>query len=168
MNKEYIFWLLLGIVFIAALAILTFFTIKSFNNVESPANKKDQQMFPSAGIEKSTESNGNKVIIKDSDPNSRLIYYRDGRFVPREIKVENKGDEGSCFVTIVNNSQENLEIRLGEYKNEPYQGPNYDLIPPQGNLILDPRFRIPEVIFYNRNTPSAEFKVILGTGCALD
>lgn len=171
-NKELVFWLILGIGFVVVLALLTFFALKGVNSdlqteenisqekpVDNPANKEP---------EKQTEPSGNKTIIQESNTKSNIVFYRSGSFAPKEIKVENQNNEGSCFITIFNESDKNLEIRLSPHKNEGDQGPRYDIISSQGNLILDPRFRIPEIAFHNHNFPSAEFKVILGEGCILD
>lgn len=171
-NKELVFWLILGVGFVAALALFTFFALKGVNSntpieenisqekpVNSPVNKEQ---------EKQTEPFGNKTIIQENDTKSNTVFYRSGSFIPKEIKVKNKNGEGSCFITIFNESDKNLEIRLSPHKNEGDFGPRYDLVLPQGSLILDPRFRIPEIAFHNHNSPSAEFKVILGEGCTLD
>ena len=169
MNKEYIFWLILGIVFIAVLAVLSFFVLESVGKEDLPLGNSAKEESPQnyeTNIE--PESSGNQVIIQNSDPNSHLIYYRSGAFTPKEVRVENINGEGSCLITIFNDSEKELEIRLSPHKNEGDRGPHYDLIPSQGNLILDPRFRIPEIAFHNHNLPSAEFKVILGKGCVLD
>lgn len=171
-NRELIFWLILGVGFVAALALLTFFALKGVNS-DLPIEENISQKKPvnnSAGNEeeKQTEPSGNKTIIQESDPKSNNIFYRSGSFSPKEVKVENKNGEGSCFITVFNGSDKNLEIRLSPHKSENDLGPRYDLIIPQGNLILDPRFRIPEIIFHDHNLPSAEFKVILGEGCTLD
>lgn len=171
-QKEYIFWILLGVGFVAALALLTFFALKGVNN-DLPREKNISQEKPADNpanneAEKQTEPSGNKTIIQGSDTKSNIIFYRSGAFTPKEIKVENNNGEGSCFITIFNESDKNLEIRLSPHKNEGDQGPRYDLVLSQGSLILDPRFRISEIAFHNHNLPSAEFKVVLGEGCTLD
>lgn len=171
-KKELVFWLVLGVSFVAALALLAFFVLKGVNS-DFPVEENNLQEKPVINTvnkepEKQTEPSGNKTIIQESDTKSNIVFYRSGLFVPKEIKVENNDGGGSCFITILNESDKNLEIRLSPHKNEGDLGPRYDLVIPQGNLVLDPRFRIPEIAFHNHSLPFAEFKVILGKGCTLD
>lgn len=167
-KKEYIFWLFLAAGFIAALATLTFYTLKIFEKNKLPIENSNKKEPPKNEAGRQIKSSGNQTTIQESDPKNHLIFYRSGVFTPSKVRVENIDGKGSCFITIFNDSVENLKIGLSPHKKEGDQGPDYNFISPKSSLILDPRFRIPKVAFHNHNLPSAEFKITLGKGCMLD
>lgn len=118
-----------------------------------------------------TNKVGNQVRVSD-DPSSikAVVVYTNNHFFPALIEVGNSTDEiADCVVTIINQSSEELKIRLGPYVSGMEKGFAYAPISPGSRLFLDPRYRgIQEAVFYNLDKPEVTFKVGLRSNCLLE
>ncbi|QQG45263.1 MAG: hypothetical protein HYW89_04690 [Candidatus Sungiibacteriota bacterium] len=95
-----------------------------------------------------------------------LITYSSDGFSPRTIRVK-EGDSGvNCLVAVLNKDSAPLALGLGKY--DPKITPSYASIPTGESMLLDPRFRVAEIIFHNHAKPHHEFSVILEGECQLD
>src|SRR3989338_4806036 len=96
------------------------------------------------------------------------VHYTGEKFVPSQKTLsQNDAGEG-CFLTIVNESEEKLAIRLGPHNPE---GDDpvfpYSPIPPGESLTLDPRYRIERISLHNHLKPGPEVVIHLDPSCTL-
>lgn len=107
-----------------------------------------------------------KIIDKEGLDKTEIIY-KNGKFFPAVVTLEQDNSGIGCLITIVNRSEAPLTIRLSPHTERTDWGAQYDAIPPRGELIIDPRFRIPKIAFHNHGKPSEEFSVNLRSSCAI-
>lgn len=148
--------LIAGIVFLA----LYFFPAYEYKETPQSNTTDDDKTYNNDD----NNSAPNKTIIREKGERGAEVTYKDGKFTPQEVTVESAG--GSCTLRIINSGSAPLTIRLSPPPPRDNWGAMYDPIPPGGELIIDPRFRIPEIAFYNKEKPSEEFSVKLGPGCS--
>ena len=102
--------------------------------------------------------------VKPSQPE---VIYKDGKFTPAQITLQGSNPGSNCLLSILNRSSSTLTIRLSPPGKGDNWGPQYEVVFPGKELLIDPRFRIPEIAFYNKEKPSEEFSVKLAGGCGL-
>ncbi len=107
-----------------------------------------------------------QVQISDEALTGPTVYYTKTGFFPPEVSV--KVASGGCIVQIINQTSESLTLRLSPYDPKGVTGPQYEPVPTGGAILIDPRFRVPEIAFHDRVHPDKEFSVTLGTGCKLE
>jgi len=132
-----------------------------------PANEYKEALENKSGESDKIPVNNsapNKTTIHEEGERGAQVLYRDGKFSPSSVTVDLAG--GSCTLRIINFDSAPLTIRLSPPPPRDNWGAMYAPILPGGELIIDPRFRIPEIAFYNKEKPSEEFSVKLGEGCS--
>lgn len=166
--KANIFWIAISIVFLLGVAI--FFGLRMFS-----------QEMPAVNIPVTANYNGTSVgasnnasvepaarVVTGEESSEPSVTYRTGEFDPQKLTLKANNSGGGCFVRVVNASANPLAIELGPYSAGDYRGPQYAAIPPGGNVLIDPRYRIPKIVFYNRDKPAEDFLVELEKGCKLE
>lgn len=124
---------------------------------------------PTEGYEfqENAESQKTNIVSEEEiDISRNEVIYKNGAFSPLSITIQNK-NTGSCIVSVGNQGSKPLLIRLSPHSEKDDTGSLYPEIPPGESILIDPRYRIPNITFHNHRNPAEEFKVILGEGCTL-
>ncbi len=165
MSKNALFFVIIGAVVLLAVAV--FFILRTLPGGEKDS-KDSLEEPPSPALLQVPAATGPKTTISDEAPRESVIRYTLSGFIPQEIMVGVTGQE-ACVITIVNETNESLVLRLGPYDPDDAIGPQYDAVDPGESILIDPRFRIPEIAYHDRAHPErGEFSIILGAGCALE
>lgn len=133
---------------------------------ETPATEPGASSTSSPTPDTTPTPNPGTVHIKDKEdfPGSAVTYTAQD-FSPRTIKIKFNGSYDSCMVSVTNLTKEELVVRLSPHDPKDGWGFLYNPIPPNGSLILDPRYRIPKIAFHNHKNPAHEFIVDLDPKC---
>lgn len=93
-----------------------------------------------------------------------IIYSRSG-FLPNSISLKQNDSGDGCYVGIRNKTEVPLVVRLSPPGRGDTYGYPYAPIAPGDFGVVDPRFGITDVAFYNREKPEHEFAVHLDASC---
>lgn len=158
----------MGIVFLLGIAI--FFGLRLFSQEAPAINMPSAENYhgTSAGGSNNAPTGPVAKIVSGSESGEPSVVYGGGKFVPQKLVLKANGSGGGCLIRVINSSSNPLTIELGPYNKGDYRGPQYAAIPPGGNILIDPRYRIPKIVFYNRDKPTDDFLVELGDGCKLE
>lgn len=101
-----------------------------------------------------------EIPQEDTTPKA-TVFYSGNEFTPNNVVVKD-----ACLLEIVNKSEEPLLIRLNPHSEKNNIGVQYPKIAPENSLLLDPRYRIPQIGFHNHGNPNHAFSVTLDKECA--
>lgn len=115
-----------------------------------------------------TGTTATNVQPSNNEPAVSGVRYTGNEFIPAHLTLSQNAEGEGCFLTIVNDSNEELLIRLGPH-NSAGEDPGfpYDTISPRGSLVIDPRYRIEKISLHNHLNPEQEVIVELGQSCLL-
>lgn len=161
MGRNTFFFLLIGGVVLVA--VMVFAALRTFGGV--PVTETGEPSAPMQDVKSGSET---ATAIVDGSPMGIGVRYTSTGFIPEKIAVST--DEGGlCLTPVVNETNESLILRLGPADKSGSSGPQYEAVHPGESVIIDPRFRIPEVSFFDFSHPErGSFSVALGTGCMLE
>lgn len=118
--------------------------------------------------EKTREETEKIVPQPASNPRTSDVRYTGKEFIPARVTLSQHADGTGCFLTIVNESREELIIRLGPHNpGGEDQGFPYSPILPGESLVIDPRYRIEKISLHNHLNPEPEIIVELDQSCLL-
>lgn len=169
-NRKFFTLVLLVLFAAAALAAAVYFRTQKIKQpifpewVEAPVLSGPQETGSSGT---NMIDQGSKKGISTQESEANVVHYSDIGFIPRVVTVSENSAGDGCFITVVNNSDKALEIRLNPPGKDNW-GPQYQAIAPYRSMALDPRFRIESIAYHNRAQPAQEFGVKLGQGCTLE
>jgi hypothetical protein len=108
------------------------------------------------------------VSPPDNKPLTPDVRYTGKEFIPARVTLSQHADVTECFLTVINESTEELIIRLGPH-NPDGEDPGfpYSPIPPGESLVIDPRYRIEKISLHNHLDPEPEIIVELDQSCLL-
>lgn len=163
MNKAPLFIAIFVIVLLGGVILWVF--------ISPPGGLKPASLSPKASEDVSTAPaplpSGRATRVSEGDTTKLpLVIFSEAGFSPEVIKVK-EGDSGvDCLVAVFNKTSAPLTLGLGTYDSNATSP--YSPVPSGGNMIIDPRFRVPEVVFHNRAKPDQKFSVVLEGLCKLD
>ena len=117
-----------------------------------------------------SQSSSDGSTVQVVDPNTIQIsevHFKDGAFTPKSLSLKRKspGDPG-CLITIVNDSNDLLSVRVGPYEAGKAKGFPYPSIAPGKSGMIDPRYgSIADISFYSVDKPEALFTAHLEPTC---
>lgn len=140
--------------FLLAIAALLFVTRRN-----APTNDK------SAGSE--SPRSGQEMRVRDTQFKGPAVHYKDGIFSPSEMTLEESDSNPlGCLLNIINETQEDMIVRLGPFEKGKEKGFPYAPIPAGESLIIDPRYTgIDRAVFYHTKNPKEEFAVVIDKSC---
>lgn len=156
MEKKYIICGVFIIIFIGGL----YFGVRLLGNEAKPTLlQTPQEPTP-------VEAPGPNITVKpqESYKGVTIAYSRSG-FLPNAISLKQTDSGDGCYVGIRNKTEAPLVVRLSPPGKEDTYGYPYTPIAPGDLGIIDPRFGITDVAFYNRGNTAHEFKAHLDKSC---
>lgn len=108
-----------------------------------------------------------EVHVTDTQFKGPAVHYKDGIFSPSEMTLEESDSNPlGCLLNIINETQEDMIVRLGPFEKGKEKGFPYAPIPAGESLIIDPRYTgIDRAVFYNTKNPKEEFAVVIDKSC---
>ncbi len=162
--------------FIFFIAVLLLVTRRLENKKESAVNvlenklelKKDEsnKNFPQ-NLLFIDKSNPSKATVREpSEVDSAKVYYKNGAFSPTTVIIKREKENDTCFLTIINEDNASLIVRLGPYKAGAELGFPYDPISARSKGVIDPRYTgMNNLVFYNAKNTGATFLVKFAPTC---
>lgn len=134
-------------------------------NPRLPADSRSAPQKPSL-----TVSSTQTGVVRQGGVALPTVNYHDHRFAPATITLEQNAKGTGCVIQIMNQSDTSLTIRLSPHEKalKGNYGGQYDPIPPEKSIIIDPRFDMGYESFHNFNIPSEAFHVHIGNSCRSD
>jgi|SRR3989344_1752847 len=157
-TSDKIFLVILGV---AGLGGILIFGIKFMLQPNEPTTSNEYDIQKEKGPDQTR-------IVPENQPNlsKRSVFYMGSKFTPQSITIQNKDNDG-CILSLTNQDLKPLLIRLSPHSEKDDRGVLYPEILPGESMLIDPRYRIPEIAFHNHKNPHEEFRVVLGESCVL-
>ena len=166
MLKKSILFISLCVLFIGGVIYSVLYLLPSYEKKENKGWRMPEIQSGEKYSPPLSENTATTRISEERKFKEAVVRYKNGRFLPQEV-ILGQGDYGAdCLITVINESSKPLTLRLSPHTERTDWGAQYDVIPSQGKLIIDPRFRIPKIAFHNHEKPVEEFSVNLGPVCA--
>ena len=107
------------------------------------------------------------IVLPQETADGPVIRYTNEGFAPQELTASQTDSGVGCFLTVTNESDKALIIRLSPHEKaaKGNYGFAYDPILPGESAIIDPRYGRGEESFHNFNHPSREFVVRFDPSC---
>lgn len=170
LQKNWFWLLLIFILFLAGTKLFGPYYLKYLNKNEGATPVLPKNLFPSTPSTQSDKSPEipTPVTVKNPDEyRGGVVRYKEGGFLPANLKLEEKGTGFGCLLKIVNESKSPLVIRLGPYEmsvRDNY-GVKYTPMPAGGEILIDPRFGRRTEEFLNFQKPEHKFTIEFGKTC---
>lgn len=167
MLKSSILFIALFLLFISGVIYSVLYLLPSYEKKESVGGEIQQIKSGERYNQPFSENTATTKISEERKFKEAVVRYKNGGFLSQEVILGQDDYGADCLITVINESPKPLTIRLSPHTERTDWGAQYDAIPPQGELIIDPRFRIPKIAFHNHEKPSEEFSVNLGEPCTI-